>query len=203
LGAVTFTNICTEPVDLKWCYRQHGSGSNWQCTVTPKLLPNHTLESRFCDQCAYDGRVAAYLSSRGLLNSLPSDAEVNSWPDSGAPGQGSSASGNGSASSGQRQWRFVSPGQNWDSLTFEIRGRSGDSTSDDWNDETRIRTITLKLGESWTEACGGYFSLDIKWQLPSASDPQVDTFFNSLVCYANNFVWNNNHNLRKYDFPRQ
>lgn len=203
LGAVTFTNVCSEPIDLKWCYRKHGDSGPWTCTVTPKLEPNHTLQSPLCYRCAYDGRAAAYLSSRNLLAELPSDAEVASWSGSGPPEQNSSASGSQGSSDGQRQWRFVNPAQNWDTLSFEIRGRNGDSTSDDWNDEATLQTITLKPGESWTEDCGSYFSLDIKWQLASASDPQVDTFYASLVCYANNFVWNNNHNLREYDFPRQ
>jgi hypothetical protein len=204
LGSVTITNICTQPIDLKFCYRKQGDNGPWTCTVTPRLEPNHTLPSPFCNQCAYDGRAAAYLSSRNLLGSLPSDAEVASWTGSGPPpGQNSSASGGQGSSDGQRQWHFVNPAQNWDTLTFEIRGRNGDSTSDDWNDEATLRTVTLKPGESWTQDCGSYFSLDIKWQLASASDPQVDTFFNSLVCYANNFVWTNNHNLREYDFPRQ
>jgi hypothetical protein len=204
LGSVTITNICTQPIDLKFCYRKQGDSGPWTCTVTPRLEPNHTLQSPFCNQCAYDGRAAAYLSSRNLLGSLPSDAEVASWTGSGPPpGQNSAASGGQGSSDGQRQWHFVNPAQNWDTLTFEIRGRNGDSTSDDWNDEATLRTVTLKPGESWTQDCGSYFSLDIKWQLASASDPQVDTFFNSLVCYANNFVWTNNHNLREYDFPRQ
>lgn len=204
LGSVTITNICTQPIDLKFCYRKQGDSGSWTCTVTPRLEPNHTLQSPFCNQCAYDGRAAAYLSSRNLLGSLPSDAEVASWTGSGPPpGQNSSASGGQGSSDGQRQWHFVNPAQNWDTLTFEIRGRNGDSTSDDWNDEATLRTVTLKPGESWTQDCGSYFSLDIKWQLASASDPQVDTFFDSLVCYANNFVWTNNHNLREYDFPRQ
>jgi hypothetical protein len=204
LGSVTITNICTQPIDLKFCYRKQGDSGPWTCTVTPRLEPNHTLQSPFCNQCAYDGRAAAYLSSRNLLGSLPSDAEVASWTGSGPPpGQNSSASGGQGSSDGQRQWHFVNPAQNWDTLTFEIRGRNGDSTSDDWNDEATLRTVTLKPGESWTQDCGSYFSLDIKWQLASASDPQVDTFFNSLVCYANNFVWTNNHTLREYDFPRQ
>jgi TonB family protein len=204
LGSVTVTNICTQPIDLKFCYRKQDDSGPWTCTVTPRLEPNHTLQSPLCEQCVFDGRAVAYLSSRNLVGSLPSDAEVASWTGSGPlPGQNSSASDGQGSSDGQRQWHFVNPAQNWDTLTFEIRGRNGDSNSDDWNDEATIRTITLKPGESWTEDCGGYFSLDIKWQLASASDPQVDTFYNSLVCYANNFVWNNNHNLREYDFPRQ
>lgn len=203
LGAVSFTNICSEPIDLKWCYRQHGVGGDWHCTVTPKLFPNHTLASPPCYQCSYDGRAAAYLSSRNLLAELPSDQEVASWTGSGPPQSASNNSTNSGSSDGQRQWRFVNPPQNWDTLTFEIHGRNGDSTSDDFNDETPIRTITLKPGESWTEDCGGYFSLDIKWVLASSSDPQTDIYYASLVCYANNFVWNNNHNLRQYDFPRQ
>lgn len=203
LGAVSFTNICSEPIDLKWCYRQHGAGGDWHCTVTPKLFPNHTLSSPSCYQCSYDGRAAAYLSSRNLMADLPSDAEVASWTGSGPPQSASNNSTNSGSSDGQRQWRFVNPSQNWDTLTFEIHGRNGDSTSDDFNDETPIRTITLKPGESWTEDCGGYFSLDIKWVLASSSDPQTDIYYASLVCYANNFVWNNNHNLREYAFPRQ
>ena len=203
LGSVTITNICTEPIDLKFCYRKQGDSGPWTCAVTPRLEPNHTLQSPFCNQCAYDGRAAAYLSSRNLLGSLPSDEEVASWSGSGPPPQNSSASASQGSSDGQRQWHFVNPSQNWDTLSFEIRGRNGDSTSDDWNDEATLQTVTLKPGQSWTEDCGGYFSLDIKWHLASASDPQVDTFYASLVCYANNFVWNNNHNLREYDFPRQ
>lgn len=203
LGAVAFTNICTEPIDLKWCYRQHAASGDWHCTVTPKLLPNHTLASPSCYQCSYDGRAAAYLSSRNLLASLPSDEEVASWSGSGPPQSASNNSSNSGSSDGQRQWRFVNPSQNWDTLTFEIRGRNGDSNSDDWNDETPLQTVTLKPGESWTEDCGGYFSLDIKWVLASSSDPQTDVYYASQVCYANNFEWNNNHNLREYDFPRQ
>lgn len=206
LGAVTFTNICTEPIDLKWCYRQHGAGGDWHCSVTPKLMPNHTLESPFCYQCSYDGRAAAFLSSRGLLGSLPSDAEVASWSGSGAPSQNSSSAGadNGAVpNDGQRRWHLTNPSQNWDTVFVEVHGRSGDSTSDDWNDETPIITFSLKPGEQQLLTCNQWFSLDVRWYTSSSSNPQTDIYYASLVCYANNFVWNNNHNLREYAFPRQ
>ncbi len=205
LGAVTFTNVCTEPVDLKWCYRQHGANGDWKCTVTPRLFPNHTLQSPFCYQCAYDGRAAAYLSSKGLLGSLPSDAEVASWSGSGASQDGSpSGAGNGSVpNDGQRRWRITNPSQNWDTVFLEVRGRSGDSTSDDWSDETPITSFSLRPGAQQLLTCDQWFSLDIRWYTSSSSNPQTDVYYASLVCYANNFVWNNNHNLREYDFPRQ
>jgi tetratricopeptide (TPR) repeat protein len=204
LGAVTFTNVCTEPVDLKWCYRKHGSSDPWTCTVTLKLLENHTLSSPFCYQCSFDGRTAAYLSSRNLSSMLPSDQEVASWSDSGASQSGSANSANSSApNDGQRRWRIANPSQNWDTVYLEVRGRSGDSTSDDWNDETPITNFSLQPGAQQLLTCGGWFSLDIKWYTSSSSNPQTDIYYASLICYANNFVWNNNHNLREYDFPRQ
>jgi len=204
LGAVTFTNICSEPIDLKWCYRKHGSDEAWTCQVTLKLLQNHTLSSPFCYQCSYDGRAATYLSSRNLSSMLPSDQEVASWADSGAPQFGSANSANsGVPNDGMRRWKIVNPSQNWDTVYLEVRGRSGDSTSDDWNDETPVNTLSLAPGAQQLLTCGQWFSLDIRWYTTSSSNPQTDVYYVSLICYANNFVWNNNHNLREYDFPRQ
>jgi tetratricopeptide (TPR) repeat protein len=204
LGAVTFTNICSEPIDLKWCYRKHGSGEAWTCQAALRLLQNHTLSSPFCYQCSYDGRAAAYLSSRNLTSMLPSDQEVASWSDSGAPQAGSANSPNsGVPNDGMRRWKIVNPSQNWDTVYLEVRGRSGESTSDDWNDETAINTLSLAPGGQQLLTCGQWFSLDIRWYTTSSSNPQTDVYYVSLICYANNFVWNNNHNLREYDFPRQ
>jgi hypothetical protein len=102
-----------------------------------------------------------------------------------------------------RRWKIVNPSQNWDTVYLEVRGRSGESTSDDWNDETAINTLSLAPGGQQLLTCGQWFSLDIRWYTTSSSNPQTDVYYVSLICYVNNFVWNNNHNLREYDFPRQ
>jgi len=62
----------------------------------------------------------------------------------------------------QGRWHLVHPGQNWDSSTFEARGRSGESTSDDSKDQ--VTSVTLKPSENFTPSCEDWFSLHIKWQ---------------------------------------
>jgi len=205
LGEMTLTNVCSQPVDLKWCYRKHGTNDPWQCQVTPKLPLNHMLETPKCYQCSYDARIATYYSSENLIGSLPSDQEMSvANPPGSSPETNSGSSSLASdTDDGQRRWRLVNPSQNWDSVTFEARGRSGESNSDDWNDETPITTVNLKPGGTFTLNCDQWFSLDIKWYLSSAQRSDVDTFWASLVCYANNPEWNRAKNTREYDFPRQ
>ncbi|MGB8099752.1 MAG: hypothetical protein WCF17_21565 [Terracidiphilus sp.] len=105
----------------------------------------------------------------------------------------------------QRRWRLLNPSQNRHSVSFEVRGRNGNSTSDDWNDETPITTGSLEPGRDQTLNCDQWYSLDIKWHLNTPDyDPTTDIFYVSLVCYGENYVWNHtNDNVREYTFPRR
>ena len=105
---------------------------------------------------------------------------------------------------GPRRWRIVNPGQNRNSIFFDVHGRNGNSTSDEWDDETPVTSGNLRPGQDQTLNCDQWYSLDIKWHLNTSDyNPQTDTFYVSLVCYANNFVWDRANNIREYDFPRQ
>jgi hypothetical protein len=105
---------------------------------------------------------------------------------------------------GTRRWRLFNPGQNRNSVSFEAHGRNGNSTSDDWNDETPVTSGNLRPGQDQTLNCDNWYSLDIKWHLNTSDyNPQTDVFYVSLVCYANNFAWNRANNVREYEFPRR
>jgi hypothetical protein len=106
---------------------------------------------------------------------------------------------------GPRRWRLVNPGQNRNSVSFEARGRNGNSTSDDWNDETPVTSGNLGPGQDRSLTCDQWYSVDIKWHLNTSDyNPQTDTFYVSLVCYGDNYLWNHtSDNVREYVFPRQ
>lgn len=105
---------------------------------------------------------------------------------------------------GQRRWRIVNPSQNRNSVSFDAHGRNGNSTSDDWNEEAPVSSGNLSPGQDQTLNCDNWYSLDIKWHLNTSDyNPQTDTFYVSLVCYANNYVWDRANNVREYDFARQ
>jgi TPR repeat protein len=205
LGQMTLTNICSQPVDLKWCYRKHGSGDRYVCQITTYLYQNHTLETPKCYRCSYDVRFATYFSSENLSSSMPSDQEMNAARSPISEPQGTSARNGGNPAGGdsdERRWQLLNPTKNAESVTFEARGRSGESNSDDWSDETPLMSVTLKPGENYVLNCDQWFSLDVKWHLSSAGRTDgLDTFWQSLVCYANNPTWARANNLREYDFP--
>jgi hypothetical protein len=101
-----------------------------------------------------------------------------------------------------RRWQLFNPGQNSNSVSFEVRGL-GPSDAE-WDNETPVTSGRLSPGHQLVLNCDGWGALDIKWHLNiPESNPEQNTFFARLACIEENFLWNNVHNLRHFDFPRQ
>lgn len=98
----------------------------------------------------------------------------------------------------------MNPGQNRSTVVFEIHGRSGDSTTDDYDQERFVDSGSLAPGQTKSLSCEEWYSLDMKWHLNTSDyDSSVDNFYAQLVCYGSNPIWNQNNGVREYDFRRQ
>jgi len=110
------------------------------------------------------------------------------------------------ALSEERRYQIGNPSQNSSSVAYEVRGVNGNDLAErfEWQHFTPLTSGRLAPGEQLQLSCGSWMELAIQWRLAAFEpDPDRNLFSAMLDCHENNFVWNQNHNLLKWQFPRQ